>query len=71
MTHETMTVHKALAELKIIDDRILNAINSVAFIDSVKNGTKKIKGVSDNQQAQFSEACRGYVKRDHKGNNWR
>lgn len=45
MTHETMTVHKALAELKIIDDRIDSAISNVLFITAVKNGTKKINGV--------------------------
>lgn len=45
MTHETMTVHKALAELKIIDDRIGSAISNVLFITAVKNGTKKINGV--------------------------
>lgn len=57
MTHETMTVHKALAELKIIDDRILNAINNVAFIDSVKNGTKKIKGVSVDAYKESIKSC--------------
>lgn len=57
MTHETMTVHKALAELKIIDDRILNAINSVAFIDSVKNGTKKINGVSVDAYKESIKSC--------------
>lgn len=57
MTHETMTVHKALAELKIIDDRILNAINSVTFIDSVKNGTKKIKGVSVDAYKESIKSC--------------
>ena len=29
MTTEKMNVHKALAELKILDDRIIKAINSV------------------------------------------
>lgn len=29
MTTEKMNVHKALAELKILDDRIVKAINSV------------------------------------------
>ena len=27
MTTEKMTIHKALAELKIVDDRIISAIN--------------------------------------------
>lgn len=55
MTHETMTVHKALAELKIIDDRISNAINNVFFVTAVKNGTKKINGVDINS---YNESVR-------------
>ena len=55
MTHETMTVHKALAELKIIDDRILNAISNVVFVTAVKNGTKKIDGVDINS---YNESVR-------------
>ena len=55
MTHETMTVHKALAELKIIDDRISNAINNVFFVTAVKNGTKKIDGVDINS---YNESVR-------------
>ena len=55
MTHETMTVHKALAELKIIDDRIDRAINNVLFVTAVKNGTKKIDGVDINS---YNESVR-------------
>lgn len=55
MTHETMTVHKALAELKIIDDRINSAINNVVFVTAVKNGTKKIDGVDINS---YNESVR-------------
>lgn len=55
MTHETMTVHKALAELKIIDDRISSAINNVLFVTAVKNGTKKIDGVDINS---YNESVR-------------
>ena len=57
MTHETMTVHKALAELKIIGDRILNTINNIAFIDSVQNGTKKINGVSVDAYKESIRSC--------------
>lgn len=45
MTTEKMTVHKALAELKIIDDRIQKAMNNVPFVEVYKNGTDKICGV--------------------------
>lgn len=55
MTHETMTVHKALAELKIIDDRINSAIHNVVFVTAVKNGTKKIDGVDINS---YNESVR-------------
>lgn len=45
MTAEKMTVHKALAELKIIDNRIQKAMNNVPFVEVYKNGTDKIRGV--------------------------
>lgn len=45
MTTETMTVHKALAELKIIDERIHKAINSSEFIVTHKKSESKINGV--------------------------
>ena len=37
MTNEKMTVHKALAELKIIDDRINNAIVSGTYVIANKH----------------------------------
>lgn len=40
-----MTVHKALAELKIMDDRIISAINSGTFCVANKHSNEKIKGV--------------------------
>lgn len=46
MTTEKMTVHKALAELKIIDDRIYKAINNGVFVHACKNKADKINGVS-------------------------
>lgn len=46
MTIEKMTVHKALAELKVIDKRIYNAIEDITFVNSCKNNTDKINGVS-------------------------
>lgn len=46
MTQETMTVHKALAELKVIGDRITNAINSGIFVRANKHSNEKINGVS-------------------------
>ena len=37
MTTEKMTVHKALAELKVLDDRILVAIGACNLITTKKN----------------------------------
>ena len=45
MTTEKMNVHKALAELKILDDRIVKAINSVEACISNKHSNTKVKGV--------------------------
>lgn len=45
MQKEVMTVHKALAELKIMDDRIISAINSGTFCVANKHSNEKIKGV--------------------------
>lgn len=45
MTKETMTVHKALAELKILDARIFNATSGKTFVASKKVSDKKVGGV--------------------------
>lgn len=46
MTHETMTIHKALAELKTMDGRINKAICAVDYAMAVKHSAEKINGVS-------------------------
>lgn len=46
MTNERMTVHKALAELKVIDDRIFNAISNATFVTANKHSNDKINGKS-------------------------
>lgn len=48
-TKEQMTVHKALAELKVIDSRINNAICSGAFVIANKHSNEKIHGVTINE----------------------
>lgn len=45
-TTETMTVHKALAELKIIGDRISSATSSGIYVRANKHSNEKINGVS-------------------------
>ena len=49
MTTEKMTIHKALAELKIIGDRINNSIISSTFIKANKHSNEKINGVPINE----------------------
>lgn len=44
MTIETMTVHKALAELKVLDNRINDAILSGDFVITKKNNQDTVKG---------------------------
>ena len=45
MTFEKMTVHKALSELKIIDDRIYKAIDEAVFCVANKHSNEKIRGI--------------------------
>lgn len=60
MTHETMTVHKALAELKIIDDRIRKAIDDCYYVRAVRSGTSKIDGVPTSTYTDMIKS--GYQK---------
>lgn len=45
MTTETMTVHKALAELKLLDSRIEKAIAEGVYCAANKHSNDKIGGV--------------------------
>lgn len=49
MTTETMTVHRALSELKVLDSRINNAILSGDFVITKKNNQDTVKGKSVEQ----------------------
>lgn len=49
MTTETMTVHKALAELKVLDSRISDAILSGDFVITKKNNQDTVKGKTVDQ----------------------
>ena len=46
MTTEKMTVHKALAELKTMDDRIMKSIRDNTYCLAVKHSVEKINGVT-------------------------
>lgn len=52
MTTETMNVHKALSELKVIDDRIRDAINQ-NFVDVKKHSADNIRGMSVQQVTEY------------------
>lgn len=45
MTTESMSVHKALSELKILDDRILKTMRDSVFCAANKHFNKKLKGI--------------------------
>ena len=60
MNTEKMTIHKALAELKMMDDRINKTIRSTSYVLTVKHSAEKINGVKVNN---FKEQMRsGYQK---------
>lgn len=45
MTKEVMTVHKALSELKLLDDRINKVVTTSIFCAATKHSNEKIGGV--------------------------
>ena len=45
MTKETLTVHKALAELKLLDARIIKVIDEGVFCAANKHSNEKINGI--------------------------
>ena len=57
MTVEKMTIHKALAELKIVDDRIISTINGGTYCVANKHSNEKIKGVS---VKEYESVMQGY-----------
>lgn len=46
MTKETMTVHKALCELKTLEDRIIKAMNECTYVVANKHSNTKIGGLT-------------------------
>ena len=46
MTTERMTVHKALAEIKVMDSRINNAIYDGVYCLANKHSNEKVKGIA-------------------------
>ena len=46
MTNETMTIHKALAELKVLESRIMKTVGDGTYCVANKHSNEKINGVS-------------------------
>ena len=62
MTKETMTIHKALSELKIIDDRIGKAMGTTSFAKINRHNNAKIDGKTINEykdivNAAYAKTC--------------
>ena len=56
MTTEKLTIHKALAELKVIDNRISKAIAEGSYIVANKHSNEKIQGVTINEYRERMKA---------------
>lgn len=68
-TKETMTIHKALAELKTMDDRINKAIRNTVYVLAVKHSAEKINGVKvnefkDNMKSGYQKVTDLMARRD-------
>lgn len=57
MTHETMTIHRALAELKLLDSRIDTAIENSSFCTCIKHGQDKVSGKTISQFRKDAESA--------------
>lgn len=69
MTNEKMTIHKALSELKTIDDRIVKAIRSNTYVLAVKHSAEKINGIKvndykDNMKSGYQKVTDLIARRD-------
>ncbi len=57
MTKETMTVHKALAEIKILKGRIQSEIYNSVFVSCKKNSQSKISGMDVDEYEKVITGC--------------
>lgn len=62
MNQETMTIHKALSELKVLDSRITKAIADTKFVLSNKHSNEKISGMTVEEYRTAMKA--GYQRAD-------
>ena len=61
MTKEQMTVHKALAELKVMDSRIAKAIQEGSYVIANKHSNEKIKGMTIVDYKEYMKASHNKV----------
>ena len=61
MTSETMTIHKALCELKTLDARITKSIDECVFVFANKTSNTKVSGVPVSEYCE--EIKSGYQRR--------
>lgn len=69
MTHEQMTVHKALAELKTIDSRIAKAMDNAHYVVAIKHSAQKINGMTvgefiENMKSDYQKVNDLIARRD-------
>lgn len=57
MTTETMTIHKALSELKTLDARIEKAMREVTYVTACPQSAQKVNGVTRNEYAATVKAA--------------
>ena len=57
MTTETMTIHKALSELKTLDARIEKAMQETAFVTSCPQSAQKVQGLTRGEYAASVKAA--------------
>ena len=61
MNKEQMTIHRALAELKVMDNRINKAINEGVYVIANKHSNEKIAGKTINDFKDYMRACHNKV----------
>ena len=61
MNKEQMTIHRALAELKVIDNRINKAIAEGTYVIANKHSNEKIAGKTINDFKDYMRSCHNKV----------
>ena len=62
MTEETINIHKALCELKILDDRIRRTIDTASFMVAANKSAEQVEGMSKEDYAKNAKAADQKIK---------